>query len=167
MGIDSYILASLGCNLHLCEANPQIYALLADAKIRALNSADQQVQQIAARMQIYYGNSLELIAQIAQTQSIDIIYFDPMFPKSKKSALPKNSMQVLQQIATLNTLEQESALFQIAQHHAKLRIVVKRHKSSAFFANLVPQAQIIGKTNRFDLYMGHTPHIDTLERTLS
>jgi 16S rRNA (guanine1516-N2)-methyltransferase len=163
VGSDAFILASLGCTLHLCEANPQLYALLHDAHQRAL--AIPQIQAIATRMQIYSGNSLELIAQIGSAHQIDVIYFDPMFPKNKKNALPKNAMQVLQHIAVENNLAQEQELLSLAKQFARKRIVVKRHKNSPFFANTKAHASIIGQTNRFDLYMSDTPHINPLDST--
>ena len=166
VGNDGYILASLGCEVYLCEENAQIFSLLQDAHQRALNNSNPAIALIAARMYLHHGNSSELIPQICSQQAIDIIYFDPMFPESKKSALPKNSMQILRKIATYNTLEDEIKLLTIASKYAHKRIVVKRHKNSPFFANCKPHASIHGKTNRFDLYTAKTPDIDSLEITL-
>jgi 16S rRNA (guanine1516-N2)-methyltransferase len=164
---DSYILASLGCSVHLCEENPQIFALLQDAHQRALNSSDLELVKIAQNMQLYLGNNLDLIPQICRQYPIDVIYFDPMFPKSNKTALPKNAMQILRQIATENTIEHEAQALALAQQYAKKRIVVKRHKNSPFFANIKPSAEICGKTNRFDLYATNAPQIDSFDTTFS
>ena len=80
----------------------------------------------------------------------DIIYLDPMFPVSKKSALVKKEMQVLQ--ALLGVDDNGELLFFLAKQQAKKRVVVKRAKTAPFLADEKPDQQYFGKSTRYDVY---------------
>ncbi|MDO8954697.1 MAG: class I SAM-dependent methyltransferase [Gammaproteobacteria bacterium] len=141
---DSFVLASLGCEVYLIERSPIIAALLQDALNRA--SLDNETAGIIARMHLQYGDAKALIPTLP---SADVIYLDPMFPHEKKSALAKKGMQVLQ--ALLGESD-EDILLDIAINHAK-RVVVKRPKTGPFLNDKQPSFQMIGSSNRFDLYL--------------
>lgn len=144
LGQDSFVLASLGCNVSLIERSPIIASLLQDA----LNRAKDQphTQEIISKMHLFNGEAKELISSLKKP---DVIYLDPMFPDTNKTALAKKEMQILQ---ALLEPSDESELLEIALNHAKNRVVVKRPKTGPFLDNLKPNLQLKGASNRFDIY---------------
>jgi 16S rRNA (guanine1516-N2)-methyltransferase len=143
LGQDSFVLASLGCEVYMIERSPVIAALLSDALARA--SQDHEIAPIIAKMHLHCGEAKSLIPSLPK---VDAIYLDPMFPHDKKSALAKKEMQLLQ--ALLGDSD-ESELLPISLLHAK-RVVVKRPKNGPYLNNLKPTLQMIGSSNRFDIY---------------
>ena len=100
LGRDSFVLASWGFPVHMLERSPVVAALLRDGLHRALVSGHFDISDIVARMQLWQGESLTYLQSIdiTQEQSPDIIYMDPMFPPSKKSALVKKEMRAFHYI---------------------------------------------------------------------
>jgi 16S rRNA (guanine1516-N2)-methyltransferase len=145
LGQDSFVLASLGCEVNSIERSPVIGLLLQDALDRA--AQDPQTQAITKNMHLHIGNAEQIIPQLAQA---DVIYLDPMFPDDKKSALAKKDMQILQAFLTKSD---EDPLLETALHYAKSRVVVKRPKNGPYLNNQSPSFQMIGSSNRFDIYL--------------
>lgn len=143
---DAFVLASLGCQVTMLEQNAIMAALLADALTRA--SQDEGVTDIAARMQIYHGNAIQLLTETKLTA--DVIYMDPMYPTREKSALVKKDMQLLHQLAGADTDSTE--LLAIARQKAGKRVVVKRPKGAEYVGEQKPAASIHSKNTRFDIY---------------
>jgi 16S rRNA (guanine1516-N2)-methyltransferase len=145
LGQDSFVLASLGCEVKLIERSPVIAALLQDALDRA--SYNTETAEIIARMHLHRADAESLIPQLPEA---DVIYLDPMFPDDKKSALAKKEMQILQ---TLLEKSEDKTLLPVALKYAKHRVVVKRPKTGAFLSEIKPSYQLIGSSNRFDIYV--------------
>lgn len=145
LGQDSFVLASLGCPVFMIERSPIIAALLEDALLRA--KMDPDTREITQKMQLYNGEAKGLIPQLPE---VDVIYLDPMFPDSKKSALSKREMQVLHELVGVTN---ENDLLDTALKYAKKRVVVKRPKNGPLLNNRSPSLQMLGSSNRFDIYL--------------
>ncbi|WP_127470229.1 class I SAM-dependent methyltransferase [Thiomicrorhabdus aquaedulcis] len=151
MGGDSFVLASLGFNVHMIERSPIVAALLNDALTRAkqqLTNAGQTTHHIPTsdldglcailnRLSLTnidatdYLNSLknDLINDSHTTQNrVDVVYLDPMYPEKKKVAATKKDMKALQTLVgpDLDSEQLLSAALRIAQY----RVVVKRPKNA-------------------------------------
>ena len=150
-GTDAFVLAALGCNVQLIERHPIVAALLADALHRA--SLEEDVHDITANMKLHHGSSIDYMHQ--QTENcFDVVYLDPMFPKSEKSgknAQVKKSMQYFRDMVGKD--EDADDLLAPALKLAKYRVVVKRPRKSPFLNDQKPTLSQEGKANRFDIYV--------------
>lgn len=147
LGRDSFLLASLGCQITMLERNPVIYSLLQNAIDNGKKNLE--IAEILNRMNLINQDSISYLKDL-KDNLFDVIYIDPMFPKSKKSRLVKKDMQVFREIVgdDLDSLE----LLNLALKQKVKRIVVKRMINSEYLNNLKPQFEIKGKTTRFDVY---------------
>ena len=145
-GRDSFLLASLGCEMIMLERNSVIFLLLNNA----IENAKNNVELIDSinRMTLLNQDSIEFLKN--NKEYFDVIYIDPMFPKSHKSRLVKKDMQLFREIVgdDLDSVE----LLRLSMQQNVKRIVVKRMLNSPFINNLKPNFQIKGKTTRFDVY---------------
>ncbi|MCP9760752.1 16S rRNA methyltransferase [Aquitalea sp. S1-19] len=150
LGRDSFVLASLGCQVTLLERSPVAAALLFDALDRARSHAD--TADIAARMTLVHANSIDWLSTLAPEQSPDVVFVDPMFPDTdKKSAAAKKDMQAFQQV--IGDDMDSAALLAAAWGAARKRVVVKRPRLGAPIAGMNPSVVMEGKSTRFDLYI--------------
>lgn len=147
LGVDSFILASLGCLVTMIERSPIIGALLADGLQRA--ASHPGTKEIVDRMQLRIGNSCELITTLPEPPAT--IYLDPMYPHRRNSALGKQEMRI---IRTLVGDDQDgAALLETALEIATNRVVVKRPKGAPELGNRRPSHIIEMKNSRFDVYL--------------
>jgi 16S rRNA (guanine1516-N2)-methyltransferase len=147
LGKDSFILASLGCKLIMCERSEIIYSLLLNGLERA--SEDLNISNIISNMTLLKTDAYEYIKY--NKNHADIVYIDPMFPSNNKSALAKKEMQLFKHIVGKD-LDSDKLLI-AALNNSYKRIVVKRYKTSPFLAGIKPATQLDGKTNRYDIYL--------------
>lgn len=145
-GRDSFLLASLGCEITMLERNSIIFLLLNNAIENAKNNLE--LADIINRMTLINQDSIEFLKN--NKEYFDVIYIDPMFPKSNKSRLVKKDMQIFREIVG-DDLDSTELLKYALQQNTK-RVVVKRMINSPFINNLKPNFQIKGKTTRFDVY---------------
>lgn len=151
-GLDSFLLASLGCQVTLFERSFFLYQLLCDGFTRAVRS---DMALVASRMQIVYGNSVHYLQQLENKQDVslpDVIYLDPMFSPKRKKALAKKEMQLLQLLLPLDD-DNNKALLQVALNLAVKRVVVKRARLAEPLAGCSPSFSLYGRSNRFDVYV--------------
>ncbi len=151
-GCDSFVLAQLGCSVTLLERSSIIFLLLEDALKRALNHPKFQplaIKLIKTEAFIY----LKQINACMQS-SPDIIYLDPMYPHSNKSALVKKEMRFLRHLVGDDS--DAPNLLKLAIICAKQRVVVKRPRLSAYLAEVKPHHSIFGKQHRLDVYLTHS-----------
>ncbi|WP_083200844.1 class I SAM-dependent methyltransferase [Marinomonas spartinae] len=145
LGRDAFVLASLGCQLSLCERVGFVRAMLKDGLARALNH--QEVGEIVARMTL-----LDTDIQSITGQMFDVIYLDPMYPHTdKSSAAAKKEMAFFRDLVGKD--EDADALLPIALELAEYRVVVKRPKGAPFLSGMVPTYQLEGKAGRFDVHV--------------
>ena len=149
-GLDSFIMASSGCNVQMLERSVVLYALLADGMRRASESMDRAVVETVARMSLRQVEARDFLLET--TMRPDVVYLDPMFPERKKSALVKKNMRLLQEL--LGHDEEECDLLEPALQCAKSRVIVKRPRlAPTLLGPKQPDYQLEGKSNRFDVYL--------------
>lgn len=147
LGRDAFVLATLGCEMTLCERQPLIAALLEDGLARAEEDAD--VRPIVARMRLLHGNAIELMSQW-QGEPPQVIYLDPMFPHREKSALVKKEMRLFRPFVG-DDLD-ATALLEQALALASHRVVVKRPRKAPAIDGPKPGYSLEGKSSRYDIY---------------
>lgn len=146
MGRDSLIMAALGCKVKMHERNFAIFHLL--------NSALSSFQQTEEYRQL--PGSLELVNSDSidskfSSDSIDVIYLDPMFPERKKSALVKKEMRLFKRLAGEDP--DADKLFSWAMSQPVKRVVVKRPKGAPQLGGSKPSHEIKAKKFRYDVYL--------------
>lgn len=144
---DSFILASLGFDVQLLERSPIIHALLQDGIQRA--QANSHVAPIVNRLHLFQTDAISWLKQ--QTQPIDIIYLDPMFPERQKSASVKKEMRIFQDL--IGDDVDADILLETALACAQKRVVVKRPRLAEPIKGLTPSFSLKGSSSRFDIYL--------------
>lgn len=150
LGGDAFVLATLGCVVEMNERNPVVYQLLLDGLERARFYAednDPGLLEILNRMTLKQTDSLDLLASAG---GYDVIYLDPMFPESGKTAKVKKGMQAFHHL--IGRDDDADKLLELALNAAKYRVVVKRPRIAPFLADRKPNLQFEGKSSRFDIY---------------
>lgn len=150
LGRDAFILASLGCRVHMVERNPVIHALLEDG-LRRLARAEKNTSAGARTLDLSHSESCEWL--LNAKQAIDIVYLDPMYPHRSKSALVKKEMRILRKLVG-DDLD-VAALLETALRVAKQRVVVKRPKTAPPVGSIPPSHCVESKNTRFDVYLTH------------
>lgn len=154
MGHDGLLLARLGARVTLVEQHPVVWALLTSAMQQA--QINPHLAKISQRMQLVYANAVGWLSD----QQADVVYLDPMFPKSeqpdKQQPLVKKEMQILQKLFSTST-DAGDALLQPARQAAK-RVIVKRPKLAPALAGIAPDHQWLGDACRFDGYFRIDEH---------
>lgn len=146
LGRDSFMLANMGCRVHMLERSAVVVALLKDGIRRA--QAVPELAEIIGRMSITETNSYQLASLPFMP---DVIYLDPMYPHRSKSALVKKEMRLVR--ALVGDDHDASKLFTWALSHKGVRVVVKRPKGAAALLTVPPPSFIIkSKNSRFDVY---------------
>jgi len=138
LGQDAFLLAKTGHNLSLIERSNIVAALLEDA-----------ISRSELKLNLVYGDAITILAKLSYKP--EIIYLDPMYPKSNKKAAQKKGMQFFREILTNESDSQQ--LLEHALKAASKRIIVKRPIKANYLNNQKPDAQIKGKTTRFDIYL--------------
>lgn len=150
LGRDAFVLASLGCEMVLCERCDTVSALLGDGIARARQCGDPAVQRIAERMQLQPLDVREYLATLAPAEAPDVIYLDPMFPERRKKAAVKKDMAMFH--ALVGADEDADSLLALALHWARYRVVVKRPRHAPPLAGQAPGFVLAGESTRFDVY---------------
>lgn len=145
MGRDSFVLASLGCQVTMVERSAVVAALLKDAVERALHDPD--VSPIAERLSVVCADGAEYLADC---ETADVIYLDPMYPEKRKSAAVKKDMRALQMLVGPDL--DSHKLLEIALEKAKHRVVVKRPKQAEALTGKKPNTTISSPNTRYDIY---------------
>lgn len=140
LGIDTVHMASLGCKVTSIERNPIIYFLLQEALVSSNRPELKSIQFLNLDAKDYL-NAIE-------PNTFDVIYFDPMYPHKKKSALPKQEMLIFRDLVG-DDMDSGSVLH-LALQKAK-RVVVKRPVNADPIQSPVTHS-FVGKSVRFDVY---------------
>ena len=146
-GDDSLILAAAGFRVRMYEYDEVIAALLQDAMERARQIPE--LRETVARMELVWGDSVEGMKKLDYKP--DIVLLDPMFPARQKSALIKKKFQLIQQLESPCTTEED--LIEAAMAADPKRIVIKRPLKGPFLAGRKPSYSLEGKAIRFDCFV--------------
>lgn len=144
-GRDSFVLASLGCEVMMIERSPIMAALLKDGLERA--AKEPEIAEIIARMSVINADA---IAQLNESKPVQVIYLDPMYPEKKKAAAVKKEMRLLQQLAGPDL--DSVSLLEAALKKATKRVVVKRPKGASPIDGQQANSEISSPNTRYDIY---------------
>lgn len=142
LGGDAMVLASLGCEVTVCERHPLVALLLENGLEQARSNLPY-----AARVHLYPGEAMAYLAGLAET--LPVIYLDPMYAVKDKSALSRKAMQIFENLVGADADQAE--LFQLALGKAGQRVVVKRPRHAPPLAT--PTHSFTGSTTRYDMYL--------------
>lgn len=132
---DTFLMHSRGIEVSCVERNPLLYTLQQHA-----------IAHAGVDINLYFGNAVDYLANI----ECDLIYIDPMYPLSKKSALVKKDMQILHNIVGQDN---DADLLLLAAFNHPARIVVKRPVGAPFLAEQKANfSSQLGNT-RYDIYL--------------
>lgn len=150
LGGDAFVLASLGCQVQMLERQPIVAELLEDGLYRG--QQDPHTCEIANRMKLYKGGGLDFLSGLSK--QYDVVYLDPMFPHSGKSAQVKKEMQLFRDLVGKD--EDADLLLEPALEKAVYRVVVKRPRLAPYLNDVKPTYELAGKANRFDIYVNRS-----------
>ena len=148
LGGDAFVLATLGCQVTLCERNPVMLALLGDGLDRALENS--QTTNITQKF-LHLIKESSLSSEVPPSIPYDTVYLDPMYPHDTKSALNKMSMRVIRSLVGDDTDSWQ--LMDRAKEMAKKRIVIKRPRRAPPLTDDKISYQVKMKSSRFDVYI--------------
>jgi 16S rRNA (guanine1516-N2)-methyltransferase len=152
LGRDAFVLAGLGCEVLLCERDAVIAELLRSGLSMAAHSDDRALVDVAQRMSLYAGDTLQLDAP--RLLGVDVICLDPMFPPRDKSAAVKKEMALFQDLLRNDSEAQDAdALLHWALQQDVARVIVKRPARAAPLSQQSPSHSISGKAVRYDVYV--------------
>ena len=141
---DSLLFLSLGHKVTAFEQSKILFYLLNDAINR---SNDQKI-----------FNALTLVnanacSYISEGQKFDVIYFDPMYPSSKKNALGSGQLEYITRILATESIDNDPIQdFEVLSSMPIKKIIVKRPIKAEPFSQKI-NYQVLGKTIRFDIYI--------------
>ena len=138
LGIDAVFLAQMGFQVTAVERNPLIYL--------CLQNAIEQSPIEGLRFQ--FAQSIAFLS--STDEDYDVVYFDPMFPEKRKSALPRQEMVFFKHLVGADDDASKVLKAAIGLNGIK-RVVVKRPLKAPYLDSK-PVACIEGKLIRFDIY---------------
>ncbi|MCQ2452531.1 MAG: class I SAM-dependent methyltransferase [Oscillospiraceae bacterium] len=144
LGEDALLLAASGFHVTLCEQDPVIAALLADALCRA--DRIPELAETVSRMTLQEGDSISMLQGMHEAP--DVVYLDPMFPERKKSALIKKKFQLLHYLQA--PCENGEELVRAAYAAGPRKVIIKRPLKGEWLAGIKPGYSISGKAVRYD-----------------
>lgn len=147
LGQDAFVMALYGCQVRMLERSKVVHALLEDGLERAKN--DKDLAEIIARMSLSYGDAKQILPTLAQTKCPEVIYLDPMYPESGKSAAKRKEMRLFRELVGDDMDVQD--VFEVALETATKRVVIKRPLKAPTLGK--PSFVTKGTTLRFDVYL--------------
>lgn len=143
LGVDSVFLTQLGFQVMGVERSPLLFVLLQNA---FGHSAKEELRSY----QLFHDESLSFLKAQNGKVDIDAIYFDPMYPHKKKSALPKQEMVIFRDL--VGSDDDAADVLREALKWPVRRVVVKRPLNAE---ELLPGVMhsFEGKVVRYDTYV--------------
>jgi 16S rRNA (guanine1516-N2)-methyltransferase len=150
---DAVLLVGLGATVTALERSRVLFQLAADGVRRAILSPEAG-PVVRDRLQLVHADTRDFLRQSRHDGRFDVIYLDPMYPESAKTALPRKEIQLLR--ALLGPGEGDAAeLLDLALLAGVPRVVVKRPLRAPPLRPGVMH-RFAGKVMRFDLYLPGT-----------
>ena len=137
-GKDSLLIHIFGAKLMAFERNPAIYLLLEDA-----------LRRFPLDFKLTFGDASKLDPDHGLNDRPEVIYYDPMYPSKKKSALARKEMRIFKDLVGEDLDSGE--FLDWAMKTATERVVVKR-PLEALPVKENPTASYSGKSTRYDMY---------------
>lgn len=152
LGRAAFGMAYHGCRVTAIERSPILFALLEDGLARADRVARIH-ERIGDRLQLHRDDAIDYLHRLAPEDAPDVVFLDPMFPPTKKSALVKVEMRILRRLVG-DDLD-AAGLFEAARAVARQRVVVKRFSAAEpLFPD--PSHCHSDGTTRYDVYLRDT-----------
>ncbi|GAA0790810.1 class I SAM-dependent methyltransferase [Marinobacterium sediminicola] len=148
LGRDAFVLATLGCRVHMLERSPVVHALLESGLEQAAAVGD--LDEIIGHMTLEQADGRQWLEQCSAEQAPDLIYLDPMFPHTDKKALVKKEMLAFRELVGYDSDDRE--LLAAALKVARYRVVVKRARKAPAIEGPAPTYTVDGKSSRYDIY---------------
>ena len=149
LGRDSFVLASLGCEVTLVERSPVIAALLEDGLERG--GSDPETAEIMHRMHLVQADATSYLTTLSGDRRPQVIYMDPMYPQREKTALVKKEMRLFHELVGEDI--DSADLLHAARACAVARVVVKRPAKAGFVGDEKPGFSIESPNTRYDVYV--------------
>ena len=141
---DALLFLSLGHQVTALEQSKILFYLLQDGISRS------EDQSIFLKLDLIHANAC---SYAAHAKNFDVIYFDPMYPPSKKNALSSGQLEYISKILEIESLENNASKdFEVLQLIPARKMVVKRPVKAEPFS-FQTNYQVSGKTTRFDVYI--------------
>lgn len=150
LGRDAFVLATLGCRVHMLERSPVVHALLAAGLEQARAQADPELAAILQRMTLEQADGRLWLQSCTQQQLPDLVYLDPMFPHTDKKAQVKKEMLAFRQLVGQD--RDDAELLAAALVAARCRVVVKRARKAPAVDGPKASYALEGKSSRYDIY---------------
>jgi 16S rRNA (guanine1516-N2)-methyltransferase len=143
LAVDSVFLTQLGFEVIGVERSPVLFALLQEAFAKTKKTYLKSYR-------LYHADSLPFLREQRGQIAVDAIYFDPMYPHKKKSALPKQEMVVFRDLVGHD--DDAAVVLEEALTWPVQRVVVKRPLHAE---ELLPGVRhsYEGKVVRYDTYV--------------
>lgn len=148
LGRDAFVLATLGCRVHMLERSPVVHALLESGMWRA--EQVPELREILARMTLEAADGRRWLEQCPADDAPDLVYLDPMFPHTDKKAQVKKEMLAFRELVGYDSDDRE--LLAAALAVARYRVVVKRARKAPAIEGPAPTYTVDGKSSRYDIY---------------
>ncbi|MEN0058790.1 MAG: class I SAM-dependent methyltransferase [Bdellovibrio sp.] len=143
LAVDSVFMTQLGFSVQGVERSPLLYVLLREAFARTQ-------KEYLKNYQLHFADSLDFLKTQKEQCQVDAIYFDPMYPHKKKSALPKQEMVLFREL--VGSDNDASEVLREALTWPVRRVVVKRPLHAEELLPGVRHAYE-GKVVRYDTYV--------------
>ena len=141
---DTLLFLSLGHQVTALEQSKILFHLLQDGISRC------EDQRIFKKLDLLHANAC---SYASQAKNFDVIYFDPMYPPSKKNALSSGQLEYISKILEIESIENNATEdFKVLHLIPARKMVVKRPIKVEPFS-LQTNYQVSGKTTRFDIYI--------------
>ena len=141
---DTLLFLSLGHQVTALEESKILFHLLQDG----INRSEDQA--IFTKLNLINTNAC---SYATQAKDFDVIYFDPMYPLTKKNALGSGKLEYIGKILETESLNNDPlADFEVLQLIPAKKMVVKRPIKAEPFSSKI-NYQVLGKTTRFDVYI--------------
>jgi len=141
---DALLFLSLGHQVTALEQSKILFHLLQDG----IRRSDDQT--IFKKLDLINTNAC---SYAVQAKNFDVIYFDPMYPSTKKNALGSGKLEYIEKILETESLDNDPLEdFEVLQLIPSKKMVVKRPIKAKSFS-LKINYQVLGKTTRFDVYI--------------
>jgi 16S rRNA (guanine1516-N2)-methyltransferase len=133
---DAILMSHFGAKVVAFERHPLVFLLLIDAN-----------RVWPTSIEFLFGDSLDYLS--SEKERPNVVYYDPMYPEKKKSALPRKEMQIFKNLIGPDN-DSEAFLKEVMQF-ALDRVVVKRSLHAPKILENTT-ANYVGKSTRYDMY---------------
>ena len=141
---DSLLFLTLGHHVTALEQSKILFYLLQDAIGRC------EEKSIFKNLSLIHTNAC---SYAAKAQNFDVIYFDPMYPLTKKNALSSGQLEYISRVLETESIDNNTMQdFEVLQLIPAKKMVVKRPIKAKPFSTQV-NYQVSGKTTMFDIYI--------------